>query len=116
MTRGLNIVADRWAAVYNPHPHPRPPHTQQHTQTIIGKKVEVSLRLFDIFERNMVFIFLLESWESQSTDWSLEIRYSEIQLYVKKSKTDFDFFPDDIIEGHSFLKLIGVNACDSFER
>ena len=25
---------------------------------LIGKKVEVSLRLFDIFERNMVFIFL----------------------------------------------------------
>ena len=25
---------------------------------ISGKKVEVSLRLFDIFERNMVFIFL----------------------------------------------------------
>ena len=25
---------------------------------IIGKKVKVSLRLFDIFERNMVFIFL----------------------------------------------------------
>ena len=29
---------------------------------IIGKKVEVGLRLFDIFERNRVFIFLLESW------------------------------------------------------
>ena len=28
---------------------------------VIGKKVEVSLQLFDIFERNMVFIFLLES-------------------------------------------------------
>ena len=27
----------------------------------IGKKVEFSLRLFDIFERNMVFIFLFES-------------------------------------------------------
>ena len=25
---------------------------------MIGKKVEVSLRLFDIFERNRVFIFL----------------------------------------------------------
>ena len=25
---------------------------------LIGKKVEVSLRLFDIFERNMVFVFL----------------------------------------------------------
>ena len=29
--------------------------------TLIGKKVEVSLRLFDIFKRNMVFIFLLKS-------------------------------------------------------
>ena len=28
---------------------------------IVGKKVEVSLRLFDIFERKRVFIFLLES-------------------------------------------------------
>ena len=28
---------------------------------IIGKKVEVSLRLFDIFERKRVFIFLWES-------------------------------------------------------
>ena len=26
--------------------------------SIIGKKVEVSLRLFDIFKRNRVFIFL----------------------------------------------------------
>ena len=29
--------------------------------TIIGKTVEVSLRLFDIFEKNMVFIFLCGS-------------------------------------------------------
>ena len=28
---------------------------------LIGKKVEVSLRLFDIFERNRVFIFLFAS-------------------------------------------------------
>ena len=35
------------------------------TRLIIGKKVEVSLWLFDIFERNMVFIFLLGSWGSQ---------------------------------------------------
>ena len=25
---------------------------------IVGKRVEISIRLFDIFERNMVFIFL----------------------------------------------------------
>jgi len=31
---------------------------------LIGKKVEVSLRLFDVFERNMVFIFL---WENLGT-------------------------------------------------
>ena len=37
-------------------------------QNLIGKKVEVRLRLFDIFERNMVFLFLLESWESQPPD------------------------------------------------
>ena len=30
--------------------------------SVIGKKVEVSLPLFDIFERNRVFIFLWESW------------------------------------------------------
>ena len=30
-------------------------------RTLIGKKVEVSLRLFDISERNGVFIFLLGS-------------------------------------------------------
>ena len=29
---------------------------------MIGKKVEVSLRLFDTFQRNMVFIFLWGSW------------------------------------------------------
>ena len=28
---------------------------------LVGKKVEVSLRFFDIFKRNMVFIFLLGS-------------------------------------------------------
>ena len=31
------------------------------SECLIGKKVEVSLRLFDIFERNTVFIFLFES-------------------------------------------------------
>ena len=36
---------------------------------IIGKKVEVSLRLFDIFERNMVFVFL---WESYGSDRLIE--------------------------------------------
>ena len=36
---------------------------------IIGKKVDVSLQLFDIFERNMDFIFLCESWASH---WSLK--------------------------------------------
>ena len=35
--------------------------TAGHGNTLIGKKVEVSLQLFDIFERNMVFIFLFES-------------------------------------------------------
>ena len=34
----------------------------------IGKKVEVSPRLFDIFERNRVFIFSLGSWESPPTE------------------------------------------------
>ena len=33
-------------------------------QILVGKKVEVSLRLFDIFERKGVFIFLCESWAS----------------------------------------------------
>ena len=32
-----------------------------HYTPLIGKKVEVSLRLFDIFERNRVFIFLIGS-------------------------------------------------------
>ena len=39
---------------------------------MIGKKVEVSLRLFDIFERNRVFIFLWGSWESPPTDRGLQ--------------------------------------------
>ena len=39
---------------------------------IIGKKVEVSLRLFDIFERNRVFIFSCESWESPPSEWALQ--------------------------------------------
>ena len=38
---------------------------------IIGEKVEVSLRLFDIFERNMVFIFLCGSCESPPTNCTL---------------------------------------------
>ena len=38
----------------------------------IGKKVEVSLRLFDIFKRNRVFIFLWESWGTHRADWSLK--------------------------------------------
>ena len=38
------------------------------THKIIEKKVEVSLRLFDIFEGNMVFIFLLGSWGSHPAD------------------------------------------------
>ena len=38
------------------------------TGGLIGKKVEVSLRLFDIFERNRVFIFLLGSFASPPTD------------------------------------------------
>ena len=37
---------------------------------MIWKKVKVSLRLFDIFERNRVFIFLCGSWESPPTDWA----------------------------------------------
>ena len=40
--------------------------------SIIGKKVEVSLRLFDIFERNRVFIFLCGSWGSPPTEWGLQ--------------------------------------------
>ena len=39
---------------------------------IVGKKVEVNLRLFDIFQRNMVFIFLWESWESHRAEWALK--------------------------------------------
>ena len=39
---------------------------------LIGKKVEVSLRLFDTFERNMVFIFLFENWGSRPSDWGLQ--------------------------------------------
>ena len=39
--------------------------------TVIRKKVEVCLRLFDIFERNRVFIFLWESWGTHPADWGL---------------------------------------------
>ena len=35
---------------------------------LIGKQVEVSLQLFDVFERNMVFIFLKGSCEAQLTN------------------------------------------------
>ena len=38
---------------------------------IVGKKVEVSLRLFDIFQRNMVFIFSCQSWASRSSECGL---------------------------------------------
>ena len=41
-------------------------------ESVIGKKVGVSLRLFDIFERNRVFIFFCESCESPPTDCILE--------------------------------------------
>ena len=36
---------------------------------IVEKKVEVSLRLFDIFKRNMVFIFLCESLGTHPADY-----------------------------------------------
>ena len=39
---------------------------------LVGKKVEVSLRLFDIFERNMVFIFLRGSFGTHPADWGLQ--------------------------------------------
>ena len=39
---------------------------------LIGKKVEVSLWLFDIFERNRVFIFSWESWGSPPTECGLQ--------------------------------------------
>ena len=34
MTRGHNIVADRWAGASNPHPHPNPTPTLKHTQKL----------------------------------------------------------------------------------
>ena len=37
---------------------------KRNPKLMIWKKVEVSLRLFDIFERNRVFIFLCGSWGS----------------------------------------------------
>ena len=39
---------------------------------MIGKKVEVCLRLFDIFERNGVFIFLCGNLGTQPTEWGLQ--------------------------------------------
>ena len=41
-------------------------------KNIIGKKVEVSLWLFDISEKNMVFIFLWESFGTPPTEWALQ--------------------------------------------
>ena len=38
---------------------------------VIGKKVEVRLRLFDIYERNRVFIFLCGSFASYPADCTL---------------------------------------------
>ena len=37
-----------------------------------GKKVKVSIRFFYIFERNMIFIFLWESWAIWLTNWGLQ--------------------------------------------
>ena len=34
VTRGHNIVADRWAGASNPHPHPNLPPTLKHTQKV----------------------------------------------------------------------------------
>ena len=39
---------------------------------MIGKKVEVCLRLFDIFERKRVFIFLCGSSGSPRGEWALQ--------------------------------------------
>ena len=47
-------------------------HLHNDFNILIGKKVEVCLRLFDIFERNRVFILLLESWGTHPADWSLK--------------------------------------------
>ena len=41
---------------------------------IIGKKVEVSLRLFDIFVRNMVLIFLCKSFGTHAAECGLQAR------------------------------------------
>ena len=34
VTRGHNIVVDRWAGASNPHPHPNTPSTHKHTQKV----------------------------------------------------------------------------------
>ena len=37
VTRGHNIVADRWAGASNPHPHPNAhPDTHKHTQKVFN--------------------------------------------------------------------------------
>ena len=46
MTRGHNIVADRWAGASNPHPLPNPPltlkHIQKESKTLISNLITMT--------------------------------------------------------------------------
>ena len=54
----LSNLIVRPAGPSSPYMSPRRVISLPPSHSMIGKKVEVSLRLFDIFERNRVFIFL----------------------------------------------------------
>ena len=41
MTRGHNIVVDKWTGVYNPHPHLHSPPTHTKTLTMAASKMRV---------------------------------------------------------------------------
>ena len=61
VTRGHNIVADRWAGASNPNPHPNPHPTLKHTQ-IVSKTV-----VFLLFD-SIITDQRTNGWTDQQTD------------------------------------------------
>ena len=78
---------------------------------VIGKKIKVSLWLFDIFKRNMVFISLLESWTSLLADWGLQWNWQWVNLIFLFHLAPSRMLYDKYSFPYDFLKII----CEKFK-
>ena len=70
--------------------------TDIRTKPLIGKKVVVCLRLFDIFQRNIVFIILCVSWENVAS--------GKIER-VSQFDNSLSFGTRQNVQGHIFFNL-----------